>query len=165
MESETDLSKKYEDSMSTIRDSLMEEFSYTNIHQVPKLEKITLNMGVGEASQDRKRIESAVNELSLISGQRPVITRARKALASFKLREGVPVGCKVTLRRRRMYEFLHRLVNVTLPRVRDFRGLNGKSFDGNGNFSMGITEQIVFLVTVQSFQLFGIKAINVLNVT
>lgn len=129
---------------SDIRPALMERMSYGNGMQVPKLDKIVLNMGVGEASQDRKKIESAVEELTLIAGQKPVVTRARKSIAGFKLREGMVVGCKVTLRGERMYEFLDRLINVALPRVRDFRGISGKSFDGRGNFSLGIKEQIIF---------------------
>ena len=129
---------------SDIRPVLMERMSYGNGMQVPKLDKIVLNMGVGEASQDRKKIESAVEELTLIAGQKPVVTRARKSIAGFKLRDGMVVGCKVTLRGERMYEFLDRLINVALPRVRDFRGISGKSFDGRGNFSLGIKEQIIF---------------------
>ena len=129
---------------SDIRPVLMERMSYDNGLQVPKLDKIVLNMGVGEASQDRKKIESAVEEMTLIAGQKPVVTRARKSIAGFKLRDGMVVGCKVTLRGERMYEFLDRLINVALPRVRDFRGISGKSFDGRGNFSLGIKEQIIF---------------------
>ena len=129
---------------SDIRSVLMERMSYDNGMQVPKLDKIVLNMGVGEASQDRKKIESAVEEMTLIAGQKPVVTHARKSIAGFKLREGMVVGCKVTLRGERMYEFLDRLINVALPRVRDFRGISGKSFDGRGNFSLGIKEQIIF---------------------
>ena len=129
---------------SDIRPVLMERMSYGNGMQVPKLDKIVLNMGVGEASQDRKKIESAVEEMTLIAGQKPVLTRARKSIAGFKLRDGMVVGCKVTLRGERMYEFLDRLINVALPRVRDFRGISGKSFDGRGNFSLGIKEQIIF---------------------
>jgi len=129
---------------SDIRSALMERMSYDNGMQVPKLDKIVLNMGVGEASQDRKKIESAVEEMTLIAGQKPVVTRARKSIAGFKLRDGMVVGCKVTLRGERMYEFLDRLINVALPRVRDFRGISGKSFDGRGNFSLGIKEQIIF---------------------
>ena len=129
---------------SDIRPALMERMSYDNGMQVPKLDKIVLNMGVGEASQDRKKIESAVEEMTLIAGQKPVVTRARKSIAGFKLRDGMVVGCKVTLRGERMYEFLDRLINVALPRVRDFRGISGKSFDGRGNFSLGIKEQIIF---------------------
>ncbi|MEK9677985.1 MAG: 50S ribosomal protein L5 [Rhodospirillaceae bacterium] len=129
---------------SEIRQKLMERLNYSNPMQVPKLEKIVLNMGVGEASQDRKKIESAVDEMTAIAGQKPVITKARQSIAGFKLRDGMIVGCKVTLRGERMYEFLDRLVNVALPRVRDFRGISGKSFDGRGNFALGIKEQIIF---------------------
>lgn len=128
----------------TIRDAMMEEFGYKNVMEVPKLEKIVINMGVGEAAQDKKKVEAAVAELEAISGQKAVKTRATKSIAGFKLREGQVVGCKVTLRRTQMFEFLDRLVNIALPRVRDFRGLNGKSFDGRGNYAMGIKEQIVF---------------------
>jgi large subunit ribosomal protein L5 len=112
--------------------------------QVPRLTKVVLNMGVGEASQDRKKVETAAADMTLIAGQKPVITRAKKSIAGFKLREGMAIGCKVTLRRERMYEFLDRLINIALPRVRDFRGLSKKSFDGRGNFAMGIKEQIIF---------------------
>ncbi len=127
-----------------VKPALKKEYGYANDLQVPKLEKIVINMGVGEAVADRKKLDTAVQELTAIAGQRPVVTKARKSIAGFKLREGMPIGCKVTLRRERMYEFLDRLVNVALPRVRDFRGLNGKSFDGRGNFSMGLKEQLVF---------------------
>jgi large subunit ribosomal protein L5 len=135
------LREHYED---VVRGSLVEEFGYKNTMAVPKLTKIVINMGVGEASQDRKKIEGAVDNLALIAGQKPVITRARKAIANFKLRENMIVGCSVTLRKARMYEFLDRLVNIALPRVRDFRGLPRKSFDGSGNYNMGLKEQIVF---------------------
>lgn len=127
-----------------VRKALQESFSYTNPMQVPKLEKIVLNMGVGEASQDRKKIEGAVQDMTLISGQKPMITKAKKSIAGFKLRDGMMVGTSVTLRRVRMYEFLDRLVTIALPRVRDFRGLPPKSFDGRGNYNMGLKEQIVF---------------------
>ena len=127
-----------------MREELKEEFGYSNAMQIPKLIKIVVNMGVGEAVNDSKKVNSAQNELALITGQKPVIMKAKKSVATFKLREGMPIGCKVTLRRGRMYEFLDRLINVALPQVRDFRGLSGKSFDGRGNFSMGIQEQIVF---------------------
>ncbi len=127
-----------------LKPSLMEQFGYANPMQVPRLDKIVLNMGVGEGVQDQKKVQSAADELGLIAGQRPVITRAKKSIAAFKLREGMPVGCKVTLRRDRMYEFLDRLVTVALPRMRDFRGISPKSFDGRGNFAMGLKEQIVF---------------------
>jgi large subunit ribosomal protein L5 len=124
--------------------SLKEKFGYTNPMQVPKLDKIVINMGVGEAVADRKKLDNAMADLAKISGQKPVATKARKSVANFKLRKGMPIGCKVTLRRERMYEFLDRLVNVALPRVRDFRGVSPKSFDGRGNFALGIREQIVF---------------------
>jgi large subunit ribosomal protein L5 len=127
-----------------IKPSLIEEFGYKNPMQVPRLEKIVVNMGVGEAIQDSKKLKSATNELALITGQHPVVTKARKSIAGFKLREGMAIGCKVTLRSGRMYEFLDRLVTVALPRVRDFRGLNTKSFDGRGNYAMGLKEQLVF---------------------
>jgi len=127
-----------------IRPTLIEEFGYKNPMEVPHLEKIVINMGVGEGTTDRKKVEAAVQELTMIAGQKPVITKATKSIAAFKLREGMMVGCKVTLRRDRMFEFLDRLVNIALPRVRDFRGLSGKSFDGRGNFALGLKEQIVF---------------------
>jgi large subunit ribosomal protein L5 len=130
--------------LTAVRPALMEQFNYSNVLEAPRVEKVVINMGVGSAVRDSKKIEAAVAEMTAISGQKPVVTRAKKANASFKLRAGMPIGCKVTLRGERMYEFLDRLVNVALPRVRDFRGLNGKSFDGNGNYSMGIKEQIVF---------------------
>ena len=123
---------------------LMDQFGYKNIMQVPKLKKIILNMGLGEAIQNIKILDSAVSELSLIAGQKPVVTRARKSIAAFKLREGMPIGCKGTLRGPRMYDFFVRLVNVALPRVRDFRGVSGKAFDGRGNYSLGIKEHIIF---------------------
>ena len=123
---------------------LQEEFNYANPMQIPRLTKVVLNMGVGEGTQDRKKVEAAVGDMTLIAGQKPVVTRAKKSIAGFKLREGMAIGCKVTLRRERMYEFLDRLINITLPRVRDFRGLSKKSFDGRGNFAMGIKEQIIF---------------------
>ncbi len=123
---------------------LMERFGYRNVMQVPRLVKITVNMGVGEAVGDRKVIEHAMEDLARITGQRPVVTRARKSVAGFKIRQGWPIGCKVTLRRERMYEFLDRLINIAIPRIRDFRGLSPRSFDGRGNYSLGIREQIVF---------------------
>ena len=128
----------------TVRDALVKEFSYKNAFEVPKLEKVVINMGVGEAVNDRKAVDGAVADLTAITGQKPVVTKSRISIATFKLREGMAIGCKVTLRRDRMYEFVDRLVNIALPRVRDFRGLNGKSFDGRGNFAMGLKEQIVF---------------------
>ena len=124
--------------------ALTEKFGYANRFAVPRIEKITINMGVGEGSQDKKKVQSALEEMQLIAGQKPVITMAKKSIAQFKLREGMPIGVKVTLRRERMYEFLDRLITVAMPRVRDFRGLNPKSFDGRGNFAMGLKEQIVF---------------------
>lgn len=127
-----------------VRQVLQDEFKYENPMEIPRLTKIVLNMGVGEGVQDRKKVEAAVGDMTLISGQKPVVTRAKKSIAGFKLREGMAIGCKVTLRRARMYEFLDRLVNIALPRVRDFRGLSGKSFDGRGNFAMGVKEQIIF---------------------
>jgi large subunit ribosomal protein L5 len=123
---------------------LHERFGYTSRMQVPRLEKITLNMGVGEAINDKKIMENAVRDLTQIAGQKPIVTNARKSVAGFKIREGWPIGCKVTLRRERMYEFLDRLINVAIPRIRDFRGLNPKGFDGRGNYSMGVREQIIF---------------------
>jgi large subunit ribosomal protein L5 len=127
-----------------IAKAMTEKFGYTNAMAVPKIEKITLNMGVGEASQDKKKVQTAAEEMALIAGQKPVITLAKKSIAQFKLREGMPIGCKVTLRRERMFEFVDRLVTVAMPRIRDFRGLNPKSFDGRGNYAMGLKEQIVF---------------------
>ena len=123
---------------------LRQDFDYKNIHQVPKIEKITINMGLGEAVANPKIIDGAVKQMAALSGQQPVVTRARKSIANYKLREGMPIGCKVTLRRDRMYEFLDRLLNIALPRVRDFRGVSPKAFDGRGNYSLGIREQIIF---------------------
>jgi large subunit ribosomal protein L5 len=127
-----------------VRQKMVEEFGYKNIMEVPTIEKVVLNMGVGEATQDTKKVQSAAADLALIAGQKPVITKARLAIATFKVRENMPIGCKVTLRKTRMFEFLDRLVNIALPRVRDFRGLNPKSFDGRGNYAMGIKEHIIF---------------------
>ncbi|KAB2912990.1 MAG: 50S ribosomal protein L5 [Hyphomicrobiaceae bacterium] len=127
-----------------VRDELAKSFGYKNPMQIPKLEKIVLNMGVGEAVNDRKKVDAAAKDLARIAGQRPVITRARKSIAVYKLRDGMPIGCKVTLRGDRMYEFIDRLVTIALPRVKDFRGLNPKSFDGRGNFALGLREHIVF---------------------
>ncbi len=123
---------------------LKDELGYDNVMQVPKITKITLNMGVGEALGDKKVLENAVNDMTKIAGQKPVVTKARKSVAGFKLREGWPIGCKVTLRKEQMYEFLDRLINISIPRIRDFRGMNPKSFDGRGNYSMGVKEQIMF---------------------
>tara|TARA_A100001037_G_scaffold125704_1_gene113946 strand:- start:1045 stop:1599 length:555 start_codon:yes stop_codon:yes gene_type:complete len=127
-----------------VRPELMSAFGYGNQMEVPKIEKIVINMGVGEAASDSKKIDAAANEISLISGQKPVVIKSRKSVATFKLREGMSVGCKVTLRRDRMYEFMDRLINIALPQVRDFRGLSPKSFDGRGNYALGLKEQIVF---------------------
>ena len=137
----SDLKKIYQDE---IVPKLKDELGLGNIMEVPKITKITLNMGVGEASQDRKAMDGALADMTAISGQKPLVTNARKSVAGFKIREGWPIGCKVTMRNQRMYEFLERLVSVAIPRIRDFRGLNPKSFDGRGNFSMGLREQIVF---------------------
>jgi large subunit ribosomal protein L5 len=135
------LQKRYNDE---VRKKLLEEFGYKNVMQVPKLDKIVINMGVGEATGDQKKLDAAVSELTSISGQRPVKTVAKKAIAGFKIRKGLPIGCKVTLRKARMYEFMDRLITIAMPRVRDFRGIAGKGFDGRGNFAMGLKEQIVF---------------------
>jgi large subunit ribosomal protein L5 len=135
------LHEQYE---TTVRPALMQEFGYKNPMQVPRLEKIVVNMGVGEAVQDGKKAEAAAADLTAITGQHPVITKAKRSIATFKLRQGMPIGCKVTLRRERMYEFLDRLITVALPRVRDFRGISGRSFDGRGNFALGLKEQLVF---------------------
>lgn len=123
---------------------LKDEFSYNSVMEVPRIQKITLNMGLGEAVGDRKVLENAVGDMTLISGQKPVVTTARKSIAGFKIRDGYPIGCKVTLRRKRMYEFLDRLIAIAIPRIRDFRGISPKAFDGRGNYSMGIQEQIIF---------------------
>jgi large subunit ribosomal protein L5 len=135
------LKRQYDEN---IRGALAKEFSYKNPMQIPRLDKIVLNMGIGEATADRKKVDSAARDLALIAGQQPVLTRARKSIATFKLRDGMPIGVKVTLRRGRMYEFLDRLITIALPRMKDFRGLNAKSFDGRGNYAMGIKEHIVF---------------------
>ena len=128
----------------TVIKQLMDQFKYSSVMAVPKIEKITLNMGVGEAVGDKKVLDHAVSDMTLIAGQKPVITKSRKSIAGFKIREDWPIGCKVTLRREQMYEFLDRLINVSIPRIRDFRGMNAKSFDGRGNYSMGVKEQIMF---------------------
>ncbi len=137
----TRLEQYYRD---TVAKDLQAKFSYKSAMEIPRVTKITLNMGVGEASQDKKIIDSAVQDLTLIAGQKPVVTLAKKAIAGFKIREDMPIGCKVTLRRDKMYEFLDRLVNFSIPRIRDFRGLSPKAFDGQGNYNMGMTEQIAF---------------------
>jgi len=128
----------------TVVKQLMEEMKYDNVMEVPRIEKITVNMGVGEAAADKKVLEHAVSDMTKITGQKPIITLARKSVAGFKIREGWPIGCKVTLRRERMYEFLDRLIAIAIPRIRDFRGMNPKSFDGRGNYSLGVREQIMF---------------------
>ena len=137
----TRLQSHYEN---VLKAELMTEFAYKNALEVPRLEKIVINMGVGEAADDSKKIESAVSDMTLIAGQKPIVTKAKRAVANFKLREGVDIGCKVTLRADRMYEFLDRLITIALPRVRDFRGVSEKSFDGRGNYALGLKEQIVF---------------------
>ena len=130
--------------MNEIREQMMKKFGYKNIMQVPKLDKIVVNMGIGEARENEKILEAATRDMATITGQKPVITKAKKSIANFKIREGMPIGCKVTLRGDRMYEFLDRLVNLALPRVRDFRGVNPNSFDGRGNYALGIKEQLIF---------------------
>src|SRR3954470_9262073 len=128
----------------TIVKAMTEKFGYKNVMEIPRIDKIVLNMGVGEATQDKKKVEQAASEMELIAGQKPVVTKAKKSIAQFKLREGMPIGVKVTLRRERMYEFLDRFITIALPRVRDFRGLNPKSFDGRGNYACGLKEQLIF---------------------
>lgn len=146
---------------STVVPELMKQFGYKSIMEVPRIEKITLNMGVGEAVADKKVMEHALSDLEKISGQKPVVTVARKSIAGFKIRDNYPVGCKVTLRRERMFEFLDRLVTIALPRVRDFRGVSGKSFDGRGNYNMGVREQIIF----PEIEYDKIDALRGLNIT
>ena len=138
------MSRLREHYQSTVVPKLMEQFKYKSIMEVPRLTKITLNMGVGEAVGDKKVIQNAVEDMTKISGQKPIVTNARKSVAGFKIREGWPIGCKVTLRKKHMYEFLDRLISIAIPRIRDFRGLNPKAFDGRGNYSMGVQEQIIF---------------------
>ena len=144
--------------------ALMKRFNYKNKMEVPKLEKIVINMGLGEAIQNIKILDSAVQELSQITGQKPVITKAKKSIAQFKLRTGMPIGCMVTLRKERMYEFFNRLVNVALPRVRDFKGLSGKSFDGRGNYALGIREQLIF-PEIHYDKIDKVKGMNIVIVT
>jgi len=144
--------------------SLIQTFKYKNIMQVPKLEKIVLNIGLGEAIQNIKLLDSASEELKIIAGQRPVVTRAKKSIAAFKLREGMPIGCMITLRRNRMYDFYYKLVNITLPRVRDFRGLSGKALDGHGNYTLGIKEHIIF-PEIDYDKIDKIKGLNISIVT
>ena len=152
---------KYDDE---IAKAMQEKFNYSNVMEIPKITKITINMGVGEGSQDKKKVTIAAAEMELIAGQKPVITKAKNSIATFKLRDGMAIGCKVTLRRQRMYEFMDRLVNIALPRVRDFRGLNSKSFDGNGNFAMGLKEQLVF-PEIQYDQIDEIRGMDVIICT
>ena len=148
----------------SIRPELLQQNGYKNILEVPKLQKIVINMGLGEAVQDSKKVASAVADLTKITGQKPIITKASKSVAGFKLREGMPIGCKVTLRRDRMYEFLDRLITIALPRVRDFRGLNPSSFDGFGNYAMGLKEQIVF-PEIDYDQIDTIRGMDIIFVT
>ncbi len=148
----------------TVVPQLKEKFNYTNPMQIPKIEKIVINMGLGEAIHNIKIIESAVEELKQISGQQPVVTRAKKSIAAFKLREGMPIGCMVTLRKNRMYDFLNKLINVALPRVRDFRGISGKAFDGAGNYSLGVKEQLIF-PEIDYDKIDKIKGLNISIVT
>lgn len=156
------LKEKY---TSEIVSQLMTEFNYSSVMQVPRLEKVVINMGLGEAIQNVKLLESAQKEISDITGQKPVITKARKAIANFKLREGMPIGCKVTLRRERMYEFIDRLLNLALPRIRDFKGVSAKAFDGRGNYALGIREQIIF-PEIEYDKIDKIKGMNiVINTT
>ena len=155
------LKEKYD---SEVKAALVEEFGYKNGMEVPRVEKVVINMGVGEAIADSKKLKTAVNELALISGQQPVVTKAKNSIAGFKLRDGMSIGCKVTLRRDRMYEFLDRLIQVALPRVRDFRGLNGKSFDGRGNYAMGLKEQLVF-PEIDYDQIDDVRGMDVVIVT
>ena len=157
----TRLQELYE---TTVRPALMQEFGYKNPMQVPRLEKIVVNMGVGEAVQDSKKAEAAASDLTAITGQHPVITRAKRSIATFKLRKDMSIGCKVTLRGQRMFEFLDRLINVALPRVRDFRGIPGNSFDGRGNFALGLKEQIVF-PEIDYDRVDAVRGMNVVVVT
>jgi large subunit ribosomal protein L5 len=158
---QTRLHEHYE---KVVKPALMQEFGYQNAMQVPKLEKIVINMGVGEGTQDGKKVDAAANDLAVISGQKAVITRAKKSIATFKLRENLAIGCKVTLRRQRMYEFLDRLINIALPRVRDFRGVSGKSFDGRGNFALGLKEQLVF-PEINYDQVDAVRGMDIIIVT
>lgn len=147
-----------------IAPKLKENFEYTNVHQIPKIDKVVLNMGLGEAIQNIKILDSAVEELMAIAGQRPVVTRAKKSVAAFKLREGMPIGCMVTLRGKRMFDFLDKLINVALPRVRDFRGISPKAFDGAGNYSLGVREHIIF-PEIDYDKIDNIKGMNITIVT
>jgi large subunit ribosomal protein L5 len=158
---QTRLQEHYE---KVVKPALMKEFGYGNVMQVPKLDKIVINMGVGEGTQDGKKVDAAANDLAVISGQKAVVTRAKKSIATFKLREHLPIGCKVTLRRQRMYEFLDRLINIALPRVRDFRGVSPKSFDGRGNYALGLKEQLVF-PEVNYDQVDAVRGMDIIIVT
>jgi large subunit ribosomal protein L5 len=158
---QTRLKEHYEN---VVKPALMQEFGYKNSLQVPKLDKIVINMGVGEGTQDGKKVDAAANDLAVISGQKAVVTHAKKSIATFKLRENLPIGCKVTLRRQRMYEFLDRLINIALPRVRDFRGVSGKSFDGRGNFALGLKEQLVF-PEINYDQVDAVRGMDIIIVT
>jgi large subunit ribosomal protein L5 len=155
------LKEKY---VGEVRPSLMKSVGYKNINEVPRLEKIIINIGVGEALQDPKKLDSAVNDIAAITGQRPVIRRARKSISNFKLRAGMAIGCSVTLRDERMYEFLDRLINVAIPRIRDFRGIPSKSFDGRGNYTFGVTEQIIF-PEIEYDKIDKIRGMNITMVT
>jgi len=148
----------------TCRPQLQEKFGYTNVMEIPRIEKVVLNMGLGEAVQNPKVVESAANEMTMIAGQKAVVTRARKSIATFKLREGMPIGCRVTLRHDKMYDFLSRLINIALPRVRDFRGISAKGFDSRGNFSMGVKEQIIF-PEIDYDKIDNIRGLNISIVT
>jgi len=148
----------------TCRKELQDKFGFTNVLEIPRIEKIVLNMGLGEAVQNPKIVENAANELTLIAGQKAVVTKAKKSIATFKLREGMPIGCRVTLRKEKMYDFLSRLINIALPRVRDFRGISPKGFDGRGNYSLGIQEQIIF-PEIDYDKIDKIKGLNISIVT
>ena len=155
------MARLYEFYKDKVAKDLMKQFGYKSIMEVPRIEKITLNMGVGEAVADKKVMEFAVGDMQKIAGQKPVVTMSKKSIAGFKIREGYPVGCKVTLRKERMYEFLDRLISVAIPRIRDFRGISGKSFDGRGNYNMGVKEQIIF----PEIEYEKIDAIRGMNIT
>ena len=157
----TRLQQRYQD---VVRQALMQEFGYDNPMQVPRIEKIVVNMGVGEAVQDAKKMDAAVADMTAITGQHPVVIRARQSIATFKLRKNMPVGCKVTLRRQRMYEFLDRLITVALPRVRDFRGVSPRSFDGRGNYALGLREQLVF-PEINYDQVDAVRGMDIIIVT
>ena len=155
------MARLYDYYKETVMSELTEQFGYKSVMEVPRIEKITLNMGVGEAVGDKKVMDHAVGDMTKIAGQKPVVTKARKSIATYKIRDGYPVGCKVTLRRERMYEFLDRLVTISIPRIRDFRGIGGKGFDGRGNYNMGVNEQIMF----PEIEYEKIDALRGLNIT